>query len=151
MITHRPAESLDGMPRRSNHSSSGTSAIATTNAAVTGMKNSAPARSAKGIITIRPIPASSVSEASSRSRLTVIPSASATTCSLGSDGTGCEVLLSISRPYQAVRLRLGLEPCQGVTGALAQAAGEPRHHCHGLQLVGRGLAEIHDLDQPFER
>ena len=40
------------MPRRSNHSSSGTSAIATTSAAVTGMKNSAPARSANGKPTI---------------------------------------------------------------------------------------------------
>src|SRR5438270_5836598 len=151
MIKHRPAESLDGMPRRSNHSSSGTRAIATTSAAVTGMKNSAPARSAKGTITIRAIPASSVSEASSRSRLTVIPSASATTCSLGSDGTECEVLLSITRPYQAVQLRLGLEPCQGGTGALAHAAGQAGHRSHGLQLVGRGLSEIHDLDQPFER
>ena len=42
----RPA--CDGTPRRSNHSSIGTSAIATTSAAVTGRKNSAPARSANG-------------------------------------------------------------------------------------------------------
>ena len=42
MITHSAGDALDGMPRRSNHSSSGTSAIATTSAAVTGMKNSAP-------------------------------------------------------------------------------------------------------------
>ena len=49
MMTHRPADgACEGMPRRSNHSSSGTSAIATTSAAVTGMKNSAPARSANG-------------------------------------------------------------------------------------------------------
>ena len=74
-IRHSPAASFDGTPRRSNHSSSGTSAIATTSAAVTGMKNSAPERSANGSATISPIPAIRVSDASSRSRLTVIVSA----------------------------------------------------------------------------
>ena len=38
----------EGTRRRSSHSRTGTSAIATTSAAVTGRKNSAPARSAKG-------------------------------------------------------------------------------------------------------
>ena len=42
-MTQRPADGFDGIPRRSNHSSSGTRAMATTSAAVTGMKNSAPA------------------------------------------------------------------------------------------------------------
>ena len=88
MITHRPAASFDGTPRRSNHSSSGTSAIATTSAAVTGMKNSAPARSANGSATISPIPAIRVSEASSRSRLTVIVSASIRASSEGSSIAG---------------------------------------------------------------
>jgi hypothetical protein len=75
-IRHRPAARREGTPWRSNHSSIGTSAIATTSAAVTGMKNSAPARSANGSATIRATPAISVSEASSRSRLAVIVSAS---------------------------------------------------------------------------
>ena len=56
MMTHRPAASLDGTPRRSNHSSIGTSAIAITSAAVTGRKNSAPARSANGSARISPMP-----------------------------------------------------------------------------------------------
>jgi hypothetical protein len=66
--TQMSAASPDGTRRRSNHSSSGTSAIAITSAAVTGRKNSAPARSAKGIATASPMPAISVSDASSRSR-----------------------------------------------------------------------------------
>ena len=68
-MTHRPAASFDGTPRRSNHSSIGTKAMATTSAAVTGRKNSAPARSANGRATSTPMPAISVSEASNRSRL----------------------------------------------------------------------------------
>ena len=42
------AASAEGTRRRSSHSSTGTSAIAITSAAVTGRKNSAPARSANG-------------------------------------------------------------------------------------------------------
>ena len=76
-MTHSADAIRDGTPRRSNHSSSGTSAIAITSAAVTGRKNSAPARSANGKATIRPMPAVRVSDASSRSRLMVMPSASA--------------------------------------------------------------------------
>ena len=44
----RKAARPEGTRRRSSHSSTGTSAIAITSAAVTGRKNSAPARSAKG-------------------------------------------------------------------------------------------------------
>ena len=46
--TQMKAASGEGTRRRSSHSSSGTRAIAITKAAVTGRKNSAPARSAKG-------------------------------------------------------------------------------------------------------
>ena len=46
--TQMKAASGDGTRRRSSHSSTGTSAIAITRAAVTGRKNSAPARSANG-------------------------------------------------------------------------------------------------------
>jgi hypothetical protein len=68
--THSPDASLGGTPRRSNHSSIGTSAMATTSAAVTGRKNSAPARNANGVASNRPIPPINVSDASSRTRLT---------------------------------------------------------------------------------
>ena len=88
MTMHRPAAGLEGIPRRSNHSSSGTSAIAMTSAAVTGMKNSAPARSANGSETMRPIPASRVSDASRRSRFAVIVSASVRASSEGSSIAG---------------------------------------------------------------
>ena len=66
--THRPEASFAGTPRRSNHSSIGTNAIATTSAAVTGRKNSAPALSANGMEISRPMPPISVSEASSLTR-----------------------------------------------------------------------------------
>jgi len=85
--THSPDASPDGTPLRSNHSSIGTSAMAITSAAVTGKKNSAPARSANGSASSSPIPPISVSEASSRTRLTSSCSAS---CS-------CESLLCSAR------------------------------------------------------
>jgi hypothetical protein len=75
MTTHSAADSRAGTPRRSNHSSIGTSATAITRAAVTGMKNSAPARSANGRAMMRPTPPINVRDASSRSRLAVIVSA----------------------------------------------------------------------------
>ncbi len=75
-ITASSAASPDGNRRRSIHSSSGTSAIAITSAAVSGRKNSAPARSAKGSANISPIPVVSAIDASSRSRLRLISSCS---------------------------------------------------------------------------
>ena len=90
----------DGTPRRSNHSSIGTSAMAMTSAAVTGMKNSAPARSANGRATIRPMPAISVSEASKRSRLIVMPSANARTSS-PRPASCLLVRASMAAPYRA--------------------------------------------------
>ena len=76
------APDAEGRPRRSNHSSNGTSATAITSAAVTGRKNSAPSRNAKGNATIRPMLATSVREASRRSRLIVSPSTSSTASGL---------------------------------------------------------------------
>ena len=76
MMRHNAAASFDGTPRRSNHSNSGTNVMAMTKAAVTGRKNSAPDRSAKGSEMISPTPAISVSDASSRSRLAMKRSAS---------------------------------------------------------------------------
>ncbi len=62
------AASDDGTRRRSSHSSTGTKAIAMTKAAVTGRKNSAPARSANGSASRKAAPTISASEASSASR-----------------------------------------------------------------------------------
>ena len=58
---------MDGTRRRSSHSSAGTSAMAMTRAAVTGRKNSAPARSANGKASSTPAPMIRVMEASRRS------------------------------------------------------------------------------------
>ena len=58
-----------GTRRASIHSSSGMSATETTSATAVGMKNSAPAFSAKGSPTTSPNPAVSVNAASKRSRL----------------------------------------------------------------------------------
>ena len=62
------AASGEGTRRRSSHSSTGTRAIAITRAAVTGRKNSAPARSANGKASSKAAPIISASDASSRSR-----------------------------------------------------------------------------------
>jgi hypothetical protein len=67
-MTQVTAARAEGTRRRSSHSSTGTSAIAITSAAVTGMKNSAPARSANGRASASAVPQIKVSEASSRSR-----------------------------------------------------------------------------------
>jgi hypothetical protein len=68
MRTQVSAERPDGTLRRSSHSSIGTRAMAMTSAAVTGRKNSAPARKAKGKASAKPAPAIRVKAARSRSR-----------------------------------------------------------------------------------
>src|SRR5205085_8278636 len=68
----RRAASPEGTRRRSSHSSAGTRAMAMIRAAVTGRKNSAPARSANGIARITPAPMIRAMEASSRSRRQIL-------------------------------------------------------------------------------
>ena len=70
--TQTAEASFDGTPRRSSHSSIGTSVMAMTSAAVTGRKNSAPALSANGRAMMVPIPAISAIEAKRRSRFALL-------------------------------------------------------------------------------
>ena len=75
-MMHRIAATGEGTRWRSSHSRIGTIATDITSAIVSGRKNSAPAFSANGVPSASPIPAISVSAASSRSRRCAILTAS---------------------------------------------------------------------------